>query len=44
MPEYAEKVDIELYTETMERVFLGLTIDATIIRDMLLVLLAKHDK
>ena len=44
MPEYGEQIDNELYTEAMDRVFLGLTVDATILRELLLVLLNKYDK
>ena len=44
MPEYGGKIDLELYAEVMQRVLLGLTVDPTTLREMLLVLLLRHSK
>ena len=44
MPEYGGKIDLELYAEVMQRVLLGLTVDPTTLREMLLVLLLEHQK
>lgn len=44
VPEYGEQIDHALYTEAMDRILLGLTVDPTILREMLLVLLNKHNK
>lgn len=41
-PGYGWEVDSELYTEVMEKILLGLSVDSDILREMLLSILAKH--
>ena len=43
-PIIGEVIDNELYTEVMDRILLGLTIDATILREILLTLLTQHER